>query len=172
MFKGESPFGKFKLRKWQILMSNSFFSISVWRKWNLDYLYLKIYMFCLIADLNSLNLVLINADIELIKSSFRGDLVPFFVYIDCPCFHWGGGRGGGVGRGGFSRGSHVHARRDWHPVYFEMDWVRYCEGEFANHNKKCWKFKISLIWNMAYEFSMILSFSSILLKVVCRVQIW
>ena len=52
-------------------------------------------MFCLIADLNSLNLVLINADIELIKSSFRGDLVPFFVYIDCPCFHWGGGGGGG-----------------------------------------------------------------------------
>ena len=54
-------------------------------------------MFCLIADLNSLNLVLINADIELIKSSFRGDLVPFFVYIDCPCFHWGGGQGGGSG---------------------------------------------------------------------------
>ena len=50
-------------------------------------------MFCLIADLNSLNLVLINADIELIKSSFRGDLVPFFVYIDCPCFHWKGGGG-------------------------------------------------------------------------------
>ena len=28
------------------------------------------------------------------------------------------------------RGSHVHAGRDWYPVYFEMDWFRYCEVEF------------------------------------------
>ena len=60
---------------------------------------------CFISDLNSVNLVLINAEIELIKASFlfffrgacfcirgwidRGDLLPFLVYIDCPCFHWG-----------------------------------------------------------------------------------
>ena len=29
-------------------------------------------------------------------------------------------------------GPHVHAGLDWYPVYFEMDWVRYCEGEFQN----------------------------------------
>ena len=53
-------------------------------------------MFCLIADLNSVNLVLINADIELIKSSFRGDLVPVFI---------GGGRGREGGNGGVMVGS-------------------------------------------------------------------
>ena len=28
------------------------------------------------------------------------------------------------------RGSHVHAWRDWYPVCFEMDWVRYWEREY------------------------------------------
>ena len=28
------------------------------------------------------------------------------------------------------RGSNVHAGRDWYPVHFGMDWVRYCEGEW------------------------------------------
>ena len=33
------------------------------------------------------------------------------------------------------RGSHNNARRDWYPFDFEMDWVRYCEGELyiPNH---------------------------------------
>ena len=57
-------------------------------------------MFYLIADLNSVNLVLINADIELIKSSFRGDLVPVFI--------GGGGGGGGVEWG--SNGRFLPAR--------------------------------------------------------------
>ena len=29
-------------------------------------------------------------------------------------------------------GLNVHAGRDWHPVYFEIDWVRYCEEELQS----------------------------------------
>ena len=36
--EGESPLGEFQSREWHISLANAFFSISIWREGNLDYL--------------------------------------------------------------------------------------------------------------------------------------
>ena len=33
-------------------------------------------------------------------------------------------------------GSHDHTGEVWYPVYFEMDWIRYCEGEINKSDLK------------------------------------
>ena len=35
--QGGSLFSEFQLREWQISLANAFLSISIWKKWNLDY---------------------------------------------------------------------------------------------------------------------------------------
>ena len=39
------------------------------------------------------------------------------------------GKTSGLLKDGDLRDEYVHPGRDWHPGYFEMDWVRYCEEE-------------------------------------------
>ena len=49
---GGSQFGEFQSREWHISLANAFFSISIWREWNLDYL--QSHMFCLLKIINLL----------------------------------------------------------------------------------------------------------------------
>ena len=54
------------------------------------------------------------------------------------------GKTSGLLKDGDLRGAYVHPVRDWHPGYFEMDWVRYCEEELYQWKNKDfynWVFK-------------------------------